>query len=233
VYVSRHFAFILAELQIKKLHHPPYQAHCKGKVERDMQVIKHQFQDEANLAGFAAIEELNTAFWAWCDICYNKKVHSQTGMSPDERFLGGLSGDGHEKNHRRITDLSWFNSLFLWRESRTVTKYGKIKLYSNEYPVTKAPPGKVVQVLFDPFDLSSLYIVDQENRLLEKTSPHKKVNTRVPNIPEEKKESRKVSKDSRDFFVRLRERHMEMQKNDKRIDFSAFNKTQNKEKDNE
>jgi len=228
VYVSKHFAFILASLSIKKLHHPPYQAHCKGKVERDMQVIKHQFQDEANLAGFVTVEELNTAFWAWCDICYNKMLHSQTGMSPDERFLSGLN-----KDRRRIKDLLWFNSLFLWRESRTVTKYGKVKLYSNEYPVTKMPPGKVVKILFDPFDLSSINIVDQENRLLETTSPHKKINTKVPNIPEEKKGTHKVSKDSYDFFVRLREQHMKMQKNENKIDFSVFNKTQNKEDDNE
>jgi putative transposase len=197
-----------------------------------MQVIKHQFQDEAQLAGFTTVEELNTAFWAWGDLCYNKKVHSQTGMSPDERFLSGFKKD-QRSDHRRVTNLAWFNSLFLWQESRTVTKYGKVKLYSNEYPVTKVPPGKVVKVLFDPFNLTSLYIVDQKNQLLEKTSPHKKVNARVPNIPEEKKESRKVSKDSRDFFARLRERYMEMQKDDKRIDFSAFNKTQNKEDDNE
>lgn len=233
VYVSKHFAFLLAALLIKKLHHPPYQAHCKGKVERDMQVIKHQFQDEAQLAGFTTVEELNTAFWAWCDLCYNKKVHSQTGMSPDERFLSGLSGNGRSKDQRRVTDLAWFNSLFLWRESRTVTKYGKITLYSNEYPVTKVPPKKVAKILFDPFDLTCLYIVDQKNRLLEKTFVHKKINAKVPNIPGEKKKSHNISKDSQDFFARLREQHMQMQKNGTRIDFSVFNKTQNKEDDNE
>jgi putative transposase len=218
VYVSRHFAFLLSSLAIKKLHHPPYQAHCKGKVERDMQTIKRQFQDEAALAGFSTLEELNTAFWAWCDLCYNKKVHATTGESPDDRFVKGL-----QKDHKRITDLSWFNSLFFWRDTRTVTKYGVIKLHSNEYQVTKIPPGKVARIMFDPFDLAIVYIIDDHNHIIEKMTPGKKVNARVPDIPEESKSNHKVSRESHDFFVRLRDRHMRMQKNGTSIDFSAFN----------
>jgi putative transposase len=227
VYVSRHFAFILSSLAIKKLHHPPYQAHCKGKVERDMQTIKRQFQDEAALAGFHTVEELNTAFWAWCDLCYNKKVHATTGESPDVRFVKGL-----QKDHKRITDLTWFNNLFLWRDTRTVTKYGKIKLYSNEYPVTKVPPGVVARLLFDPFDLATVYVVDEKDSVLEKTTPGKKVNAKVPDIPGEKK-TKIISRESHEYFAKLREQHMEMQKDNTRIDFSAFNKNQNKEDKNE
>ena len=33
VYISKHFAFVLGRLKCKKIHHPPYQAHCKGNVK--------------------------------------------------------------------------------------------------------------------------------------------------------------------------------------------------------
>ncbi len=33
VYVSKHFAYVLAKLSCKKIHHPPYQSHCKGNGE--------------------------------------------------------------------------------------------------------------------------------------------------------------------------------------------------------
>ena len=119
VYVSRHFRIVLLELGLKAIHHRPYAAYCKGKVEADMKIILHQFQREAARAGFRTLEELNSAFWAWMELDYNTRVHSSTGQSPTERFQQGLP-----QNHRRVTDLAAFQALFLWRLNRTVTKYG-------------------------------------------------------------------------------------------------------------
>ena len=129
VYVSRHFLAILVELLIKHVRHPPYQAYCKGKIEAANKIIKNQFQREAQVAGFRTIDELNSAFWAWMDLQYNPRVLAATGQSPDARFRAGLPPD-----QRRVTDLDSFNALFLWRERRTVSKYGRIKLHGNQYP---------------------------------------------------------------------------------------------------
>jgi putative transposase len=63
VYIARQFAWILAQLGIKKIHHPPYHAWCKGKVEAVMKTLKLDFQAEAERAGFLTLEELNTALW--------------------------------------------------------------------------------------------------------------------------------------------------------------------------
>jgi len=228
VYISRHFMGILAELEIKQLRHKPYQAHAKGKVEAVNKTVKNEFQAEAALAGFHTIEELNSAFWAWVEVVYNKRVHSATGETPDERFLGGLP-----ENHKRISDLESFNRMFLWKESRTVSKYGKVKLYLNQYPVQKASHGTVVQVRFDPFDLSEVYIYDGKNHYLETTSPTKKVTDTAPNIPEESRlSSRKVSQQSVALFSRLREKHRKQLKDAKQMPFSKlFN--HDKENNNE
>ena len=203
VYISKHFASVLAELKIKQLHHKPYQAFAKGKIEACNKTIKYEFQSEAQLAGIQTIDELNTAFWAWSEVEYNKRTHSSTGASPDERFINGLP-----KNHRRVEDIEKFNAMFLWKENRTITKYGKIKLHRNQYPVEKVAHGIVVQVRFDPFNLSEVYIYDQDNNFIDKTTPSKMVNNRAPSIPEETKKSPStVSQDSINYFSKLREKY--------------------------
>ena len=218
VYISKHFASILAELLIKQLHHKPYQAYCKGKIEVINRTIKYSYQKEAELAGFRTLEELNTSFWAWAELEYNKKIHSSTGQAPDERFIKGLP-----ENHRRIKDIEKFNAMFLWKDTRKVSKYGKIKLYSNQYPVQEVAHGNKVQVRFDPFNLEEVYIYDLKNNFLEKTQPNKTVNIRVPNIPEEsKRSSAKVSQDSVNYLTRLREKYLESQKKSENMRFSKL-----------
>jgi len=225
VYISRHFMGVLAELEIKQLRHKPYQAHAKGKIEALNRTIKNEFQAEAALADFHTIEELNSAFWAWVEVVYNKRVHSATGESPDERFLKGLP-----EQHRRINDLQSFSRMFLWKDSRTVSKYGKIKLYSNQYPVQQAPHGTVVQVRFDPFNLDEVYIYDGDNHYLENTSPSKKVTNTAPNIPEESRKSpKKVSSESVAMFTRLREKYRRQLKEANQMPFSKLFDKQTKE----
>ena len=218
VYISRHFTGILAELEIKQLRHKPYQAHAKGKIEANNKIIKNEFQAEAAHADFHTLEELNSAFWAWADVVYNKRVHSATGETPDDRFLKALP-----EGHRRIGDLESFGRMFLWKQSRTVSKYGKIKLYGNQYPIEKSAHGTVVQVRFDPFNLDELYIYDERNHYLESTCASKKITNTAPNIPEESKANPKtVSKQSQAFFSTLRKRHVEELKKTQQIPFSKL-----------
>ena len=201
VYIAKQFAWIIAQLGMKKIHHKPYQAYCKGKVEAVNKIIKNDFQGEAQLAGFQTIEELNSAFAAWVDLEYNVRVHSTTGEAPDKRFADAL-----HKDIRRVADIAWFEALFLSRVSRTVTKYGKIKLKSNEYPVTCSPHGTVVEARYDPFDLSRVFIF-KDKTCVETTSVSKLVN-RTAAVPEESKASpTEVSAHASNYFQVLREQH--------------------------
>lgn len=208
VYIARQFAAVLGDLKIKKIHHGPYQAFCKGKVEAVMKTLKREFQEEAQKAGFLTLEELNTALQAWIDREYNMRCHSSTGESPSVRFAQGIP-----ESHRRITDLQAFYNMFLARETRTITKYGRIKLKSNEYVVGSVSHGAVVEVRYDPFDLSQVYLF--ENQILKEILLPAKLNAaRVENIPEENdKPQKQVSAESRAYFESLRQQYINEQKN--------------------
>jgi len=53
-----------------------------------------------------------------------------------------------------------------------------------------------------------VYIYDQDNNFIEKTTPSKMVNNRAPSIPEESKKSPAVvSQDSINYFSKLREKY--------------------------
>ena len=201
VYVSSHFAWVLKELQVKKIHHKPYAAYCKGKVESVMKTIKG-FQQEAALAGFSSLDELNSALWAWIEMVYNTRVHSSTGEPPHKRFTEGLPS-----STRRVTDISWFEALFLLRLERTVTKYGRIKLFGNKYPLKNVPFGTVVEIRYNPFDLERILVY--RDRMLFTVIEASKINTVcAPSVPEERKHpGNKVSQAARNHFAKLRERY--------------------------
>jgi len=209
VYIARQFAWVLSQLGIRKIHHPPYHAWCKGKVESVMKTVKLDFQAEAERAGFLTLEELNTALWAWIDVEYNRRIHSTTGQAPAERFSASLESRAAAGNHRRVTDLAWFNALFLLRESRTVTKYGTVKLCANAYAIPGLRPRSVVEIRYDPFDLKKVYRF--ENGSCAQTLEVKDlVNERAPALPQESDAPvSEVSADAARYFSRLRDRHAE------------------------
>ena len=216
VYIAGQFALTLAELKIKKIHHGPYQSWCKGKVEAVMKTIKVDFQAEAQMAGFTTLEELNSGLWAWMEVEYNRRNHSSTGEPPAERFLKGIPD-----NHRRVDDLKWFESLFLQRETRTVSKYGEIKLEGNKYKTT-APHSTVVEVRFNPFDLSRVWRFENGTSVEEVTVAKLVHETSRRVITEQPDNHIKTSHEAASYFERLREQQSRMQAAESKIQFSKL-----------
>lgn len=200
VYVSKQFSISVYSLGIRKIHHPPYQAWCKGKVERCMQELK-KFQDEARLAGFQTIAQLNTALESWIELKHNRKINSSIGEAPNDRYFNNAK----KFPQKRIVDLEQFYELFLWREKRTVNKYGKISIHNNQYRIKGLAPGEIVEVRFDPYDLSTVYVY--HNSRLHDTVTAAKLNSKsAPNVPEETHKSEaKVSEEAQKYFTKLNE----------------------------
>jgi hypothetical protein len=123
-----------------------------------------------------------------------------------------------------VEDLERFQAMFLWKQKRTVSKWGKVSLYANKYAVTTRPPGTIVQIRFDPFDLSRLLIYDIDGTTpLETTTTHKQVARQAPHIPQESADSApQVSQQSVAYFSRLRERLLEAQKGAQDVSFQSL-----------
>lgn len=200
VYIARQFAFVLSRLGVRKIHHKPYQAWSKGKVEAIMKTLKTDFQSEAQRAGFRTLEELNSALWAWIDVEYNRRNHSTTGQPPNARFADALPTD-----HQRIENLEWFEALFLVPTTRTVHKYGLIKLEGNKYR-TKTTHGTVIEVRYNPFDLSAVWRYEGDT-CVETLTVHTLNNPVADRLPEERDvPAPEVSQASSRYFTELRER---------------------------
>jgi hypothetical protein len=156
------------------------------------------------MADFQTIEELNTALAAWLHVEYHTKIHSSTGQTPIERYRHSVQ----KKVPRRITDLEKFNGYFLLRENRKVDKYGQIKIQNNIYPLKGLPIGTTVEVRFDPFDMSTVH-VHHESKFYRKLNASLITSKVYKDVPKERPASRKISKASREYFRKLREKHME------------------------
>ena len=213
VYIAAHFAFILAQLAIKKIHHGPYRSWAKGKAESVMKTFKRDFQAEAQRAGFKTLEELNSALWAWLDVEYNRRNHSSTGEPPAVRFEKGLPED-----HRRVQDLEWFENLFLLKDDRKVTKWGMIKLEGNQYH-TEATAGSTIEVRYNPFDLRKVWRFENGKKV-ETLGLKKLVNPAVEKLPEERQAAeRKVSEEAAGYFEALRKRQADLDRQEAAVDY--------------
>lgn len=202
-YISHQFTCIVTSIGIRKTHHPPYQAWCKGKVEAVMKRIK-VFQKEAECTGFKTIDELNETLAAWLEVEYNNKIHSSTGQTPNKRFYDSTI----KYPVHRITNIDNFNANFLWREYRVVNKYGQISLFGNKYRVYDIGIGEKIEARFDPFDLTDIHIY-HSNKYHSTVKAYKITNQQHNKIPEElRKTELQVSRESQKYFASVREKYL-------------------------
>ena len=204
-YRSGNFSFLVDAIGTSKIHHPPYCAWCKGKVEFVQKIIK-KYQREAMLAGIKTIEELNETLNAWIEVEYNNKIHSSTGQTPNDRYKKSI-----EKHPaKRIEDLIWFESLFLWKDERVIDKYKKISFKNNLYKIRGLAIGERIEIRYDPFDLTEIQVFYNEKYYCN-LKAYKVTNKEIRNIPEEKK-NQKISEESKLYFSKIREKHLEQKK---------------------
>lgn len=74
----------LAELEVELVYARPYQPQGKAKLERFWKTLRAQFVP--TLPGDLTLHEINTRLERYIRE-YNKRYHSGTGMSPDERYF--------------------------------------------------------------------------------------------------------------------------------------------------
>jgi putative transposase len=150
--VSSQLLRALAVLGIRLTHSKPGQPAGRGKIERLFRTVREQFlvAVPGALVAVGDLARLNELFAGWVETVYHARVHSETGQAPLARFLA--AGPPTLPTPQRL------HEAFLWSEQRRVTKTATLSLHGNTYEVDAALVGRQVEVVFDPFDLTSLEI---------------------------------------------------------------------------
>jgi putative transposase len=165
IYVDNGSAFVdawllraCAVLGIKLTHSTPGRPQGRGKIERLFLTVREQFLVEitGDLAAggrreVTSIGELNRLFTAWAETVYHRRVHSETGQAPLQRWAEGWAGAAPP-----LPEPAQLHEAFLWSERRTVRKTATVSLHGNTYQVDPSLAGRKVELIFDPFDLTRI-----------------------------------------------------------------------------
>lgn len=147
-FVSRQLTRALAVLGIRLVHSKPGRPMGRGKIERFFRTVREQFLVEVSHSNISSLEVLEERFQGWVEQVYHRRIHSETEMTPLERF----------SIKPNIPELSLIREAFLFSETRTVTKTATVSLYGNNYEVDQALVGRKIDLVFDPFDLSLINV---------------------------------------------------------------------------
>jgi putative transposase len=135
-----------AVLGIRLIHSAPYSPQGRGKQERLNRYIRERFLTEATHVGIDSLDELNDRFAAWVDQVANRRIHAETGMTPEARFAAG--GPPRAAEPARLVEA------FRWSAQRKVTRTATVSLDGNHYCVDPALVGRRVELRFDPENLA-------------------------------------------------------------------------------
>jgi putative transposase len=162
-YVSAPLLRTCAVLGIRLVHSRPGRPEGRGKIERFFRTVRDQFLVEIDVNPPTDFDGLNRLFAGWVETVYHRRVHSETGQAPIERYVAG--------GPFQIPTPGQLHEAFLWSETRTVTKTATVALHGNTFEVDGALVGRKVDCVFDPFDLTRIEIRYQ-NRPMGHGIPH-------------------------------------------------------------
>ena len=94
--------------------------------------------------------ELNALFTAWVETVYHRRIHSETDQPPLARW--------HAGGPFALPAPATLAEAFLWEAQRTVTKTALVSLQGNTYQVDPILVGRRVELVFDPFDLTTIEV---------------------------------------------------------------------------
>ena len=152
--ISKQLLRALAVMGIQLTHSKPRQPAGRGKIERFFRTVREQFLVELAVPGALAkidgLEQMNELFTAWVETVYHRRVHSETGQSPLDRFTAA--------GPPVLPSAASLREAFLWSETRLVAKTATVSMYGNTYEVDAALVGRRVELVFDPFDLTRIQV---------------------------------------------------------------------------
>jgi putative transposase len=152
VYRSKHMRQIVATLGIHGITFTrAYRPEGHGKIEAFNAYCRSAFIAEIKASKITTLDELNEAFLAWADLSYARKVHSETGEEPMERWRKDIE-------RVRYADEERLRLAFQWSERRSPDKAGVFSLFGTPYQVGAGLAKKRIEVRYDPEQLSEIEV---------------------------------------------------------------------------
>ena len=149
-FVSGQLLRACAVLGIRLIHSRPGRPEGRGKIERAFRTVREQLLVELEDRPPASLEELGQTFQAWVEQVYHRRVHSETGQTPLERFLAA--------GRPRLPAERSLREAFRWAERRTVSRTGTVGMHGNSYEVDPELAGRPVDLVFDPLELADVEV---------------------------------------------------------------------------
>lgn len=165
VYRAGHMRHIAATLGIHAIvFTKAYRPEGHGKIEAFNRLAKAAFVAEVKASSIATLDELNEAFVAWMDLDYNRRVHGETGQTPDVRWRAGVDAIRYASDDR-------MHAAFRWKERRTPDKAGVFSLFGTKYQVDSKLRRKHIDVYYDPSDLGEVDVHRHHGDFVERVRP--------------------------------------------------------------
>jgi putative transposase len=115
--------------------------------------VRDQFLVEAGDGDkIADLAEMNRLFQAWLETAYHRAVHSETGEAPAARWEKATPAE------RAVPEPALLREAFLWSERRKADKTALVRLHGNVYQVDAWLAGRMLELLFSPFDLDRIEV---------------------------------------------------------------------------
>ena len=158
VYHADEYKRILTELKVGLIHRTPRRPEGGGKIEALIGTLQEELFPELKNAAITSIDELNAVLAEWA-FGYNRRVHTETGMAPLDRWNANLE-------HVRPIDPVRLAEAFWWVKTPRVTKMGIVAVHGCEYEVDLALVGQTITARFNPFDATgTIRVVDTAGKL--------------------------------------------------------------------
>jgi putative transposase len=168
IYRSAAFAFACSRIETELTHSQAYESEGRGVIERLWGTFE-SFERELVHRGVKNLAEVNTLFWAWLEERYHDRVHEETKARPSERREGFTP---------TFPPLDRLSELFLVKVKRTVNRrLSTVEVDGVAFHVDPSLRDKLVQVHYDPHDLSSVVVyfdgrrIQRAERALPNTAP--------------------------------------------------------------
>ena len=175
IYASKHLDTLCATLGIQRILGTPYYPEGRGKIERLFEFLQSDFLPELATSSVASLHELNESLLSWVEVVYHRKIHSETGQSPLERFRQDPSPAARPADPERL------RQAFLHRAERKVRKTATISFRGNRYTVPAYLRGRRIELRYDPFDLARPEIW-YNDAFLQLAEPEEIVTTTHPDV---------------------------------------------------